>query len=232
MASRREGSTKCCLHLFESDNPNLGIYSKQDGIHLRAIASASTQEEAQALIEPMEKAIRKIAGHAIWGEDDDTPVSAALDALSERNLTLAIAEGFTGGLLSSTLLESASASGVLAGSIVATGGKGDVVVLGASVASPTSPQPEDASLLAQAAREKLEADVGLAITSLVTEETRNSGPIGTTHIGIATGEEIFVRSGHYPTRRLRIRERAVTHALLELAKCLETGSGGHESRWG
>ena len=45
--------------LFESDNPNLGIYSKQDGIHLRAIASASTQEEAQALIEPMEREIRK-----------------------------------------------------------------------------------------------------------------------------------------------------------------------------
>ena len=218
--------------LFGSENPNLGIYSKQDGIHLRAIASASTREEAQALIEPMEREIRKIAGHAIWGEDDDTPVSAALDALSERNLTLAIAEGFTGGLLSNVLLESASASGVLAGSVVVTGGRGDEIVLGASVASPTSPQPEDASLLARAVREKLEADVGLAITPLVSEETKNSGPVGATHIGIATGEGVFVRSGHYPTRRLRIRERAVTHALLELARCLETGSGGHESRWG
>ena len=164
--------------LFESDNPNLGIYSKQDGIHLRAIASASTQEEAQTLIEPMEREIWKIAGHAIWGEDDDTPVSAALDALSERSLTLAIAEGFTGGLLSSTMLESASASGVLAGSVIITGGKGDRAVLGASIASPTSPQPEDASLLAQTAREKLEADVGLAITPLVSEETKKSGPVG------------------------------------------------------
>ncbi len=226
------GLDEMLSHLFESENPNLGIYSKQDGIHLRAIASASTQEEAQALIEPMERQIRKIAGHAIWGEDDDTPVSAALDALSERSLTLAIAEGFTGGLLSSALLESASASGVLAGSIVVTGGNGGRVILGASIASPNSPQPEDATLLAQAAREKLEADVGLAITPLVSEETKNSGPVGTTHIGIATGEEVFVRSGHYPTRRLRIRERAVTHALLELARCVETGSGGHESRWG
>ena len=218
--------------LFESDNPNLGIYSKQDGIHLRAIASASTQEEAQSLIQPMEDEIRKIAGHAIWGEDDDTPVSAALDALSHGGLTLAIAEGFTGGLLASALLESASASRILAGSIVVTGGKGDGIVLGASVANPISPQPEDASLLARTARKRLEADVGLAITPLVSEETKNSGPIGTTHIGIATGKEVFVRSGHYPTRRLRIRERAVTHALLELARCLETGSGGHESRWG
>ena len=218
--------------LFKSNNPNLGIYSKQDGIHLRAIASASTQEEAQALIKPMEREIRKVAGHAIWGEDDDTPVSAALTALSERNLTLAIAEGFTGGLLSSTVLESASASGVLAGSIVITGGESDTLILGMSVADPDSPQPEDASHLAKAVREKLQADVGLAITPLVSEETKDSGPVGTTHIGVATGDEVFVRSGYYPTRRLRIRERAVTHALLELARCLETGAGGHESRWG
>ncbi len=218
--------------LFKSENPSLGIYSKQDGIHLRAIASASTQAEAEALIEPMEREIRKIAGHAIWGEDDDTPVSAALDALSERGMTLAIAEGFTGGLLSSALLESASASGVLAGSVVVTGGKSDRRILGASSASPSSPQPEDASGMALAVREKLGADVGLAMTPLVSEESEESGPVGTTHIGIAMDDEVFVRSGYYPTRRLRIRARAVTHALLELAKCVETGSGGHESRWG
>jgi len=164
--------------LFESDNPNLGIYFKQDGIHLRASASASTQEEAQALIEPMERVIRKIAGHAIWGEDDDTPVSAALDALSEKDLTLAIAEGFTGGLLSSTVLESASASGVLAGSIVVTGGDSDRLILGMSVADPDSPQPEDASNLALAARDRLRADLRLALTPLVPRETGASGPVG------------------------------------------------------
>ena len=218
--------------LFQSENPTLGIYSKQDGIHLRAIASASTESEAQSLIEPMEREIRKTAGHAIWGEDADTPVSAALDALSERGLTLAVAEGFTGGLLSSTLLESASASGIFAGAIVITGGESDRLTLGVSVASPDSPRPEDASGLALAARDKLGADVGLAMTPLVSEQAEDSGPVGTTHIGIALGDDVFVRSGHYPTRRLRIRARAVTHALLELARCVDTGAGGHESRWG
>ena len=59
--------------LFTSRNPTLGIYSKPDGIHLRAIATASTEAEARALIEPMESEIRKTVGHAIWGEDEDTP---------------------------------------------------------------------------------------------------------------------------------------------------------------
>ncbi len=218
--------------LFQSENPSLGIYSKQDGIHLRAIASASTQAEAQSLIEPMEREIRKVAGHAIWGEDDDTPVSSAMRVLSERGLSLAIAEGFTGGLLASALLESALASGVLAGSVVMSGAETERLMLGIAPVSPNSPRPDDASNMALAVREKLAADVGLAITPLVSEETEKSGPVGTTHIGIATGDEVYVRSGHYPTRRLRIRARAVTHALLELAKCVETGAGGHESRWG
>ena len=218
--------------LFISENPSLGIYSKQDGIHLRAIASASSRAEALALIEPMEDEIRKMVGHAVWGEDDDTPVSAALSALSKRGLTLAIAEGFTGGLLSSALLESPDSAGIFVGGVVMIGGESDRLTLGITVSNPVSATPTDASNMALAVRKKLGADVGLAMTSLVSEETEESGPSGTTHIGIAIDEEVMARSGLYPTRRLRIRERAVTHALLELSKCLETGSGGHESRWG
>ena len=41
-------------HLFGKENPFLGIYSKQDGIHLRIIAKANTREMARNLIEPLE----------------------------------------------------------------------------------------------------------------------------------------------------------------------------------
>ena len=206
--------------LFQSENPTLGIYSKQDGIHLRAIASAPTEAEARALIEPTEAEIRRIAGHAIWGEDDDTPVAVALSALSARGLTLAVAEGFTGGMVSSALLEPDDGANILTGAVITPS---------RDVASPT---PDYAIAMAVNARNRFDADVGLAVTGLVSEETEESGPVGTTHIGIALGEEKLARSGLYPTRRLRIRARAVTHALLELARVLETGSGGHEESWG
>ena len=218
--------------LFESENPSLGIYSKQDGIHLRAIARAETEEDARLLIEPMEAAIRQVAGHAIWGVDDDTAVAAALKPLADLDLTLAIVEGFTGGLLSSTLLDSPLSADTLAGSIVLSpngSGAGLFTKVGGSGASPT---PDDASSLASAARESFDADIGLAVTGLVSEPTQESGPSGTTHIGIATGSESHVRSASYPTQRLRIRARAVTHTLLELARVLDTGAGGQESNWG
>ena len=218
--------------LFESENPSLGIYSKQDGIHLRAIARAESEDEARTLIGPMEAEIRRIAGHAIWGEDDDTAVTAALRTLAERSLSLAIVEGFTGGLLSSTLLESPLSRDTVVGSVVLAANGSGAKILGGVDGSGASPTPDDATGLASAVREGFDADVGLSVTALVSEPTRQSGPVGTTHIGIVTGGESHVRSASYPTRRLRIRARAVTHTLLELTRVLETGAGGQASNWG
>ena len=219
--------------LFASDNPSLGIYSKQDGIHLRAIARGRTADEAQALIGPMEAEIRRIAGHAIWGEDDDSATTAALDALMSRGLSLAVAEGFTAGLLSSTLLETQRpGTEVLTGTVVLASAKASDRFLGERSQQVGSPTPEDAGALAAAVRHRLGSDVGLAVTGLVMEETASSGPVGTTHIGISTPDGTYVQSASYPTRRLRIRARAVTHTLLELVKVIETGVGGQESRWG
>ena len=218
--------------LFASENPTLGIYSKRDGIHLRAIARAASDAEARALIAPMEAEIRRVAGYAVWGEDDDTPVSAALAALRARGMSLAVAEGFTGGLLASAILAEDGGADALTGSL--TLGAGTAKLLGVEesrIASP-SPTADDAIRLAQAAKTAMRADAGLAITPLATVPTDASGPAGTTHIGIAVGNETYASSGHYPTRRLRIRERAATHALLELARALETGKVARRERWG
>ena len=218
--------------LFASENPTLGIYSKRDGIHLRAIARAASDAEARALIAPMEAEIRRVAGYAVWGEDDNTPVSAALGALAARGTSLAVAEGFTGGLLASAILAEDGGADALTGSL--TLGAGTAKLLGVEesrIASP-SPTADDAIRLAQAAKTAMRADAGLAITALATVPTDASGPAGTTHIGIAVGVETYASSGHYPTRRLRIRERAATHALLELARALETGQVARRERWG
>ena len=218
--------------LFDSENPSLGIYSKQDGIHLRAIARAGSEDEARQLIEPLEDEIRRVAGHAIWGENDDTAVTASLNALTNRRLTLAVAEGFTGGLLCSTLLESPLSLNTIAGGVVLSSNGVVASMLGDASSSGGSPTPEEATALARAVREEFSADVGLAVTNLVTEPTEDSGPTGTAHVGIVVGDEGYVRAASYPTRRLRIRGRAVTHTLLELTRVLETGSGGQESNWG
>lgn len=161
--------------LFDSENPSLGIYSKQDGIHLRAIATAPTEEEAQALIDPMEAEIRRIIGdedgNIIWGEDDETPESRAVERLKKHGLTLAVADAFTGGVLTARLSEVPGSQDVLRGSIVASDDA--LRELGADIGlSPTeamSGRMGDENLLiaermAEYARERFNADVGLGMT--------------------------------------------------------------------
>ena len=207
--------------LFKSENPNLGIYSKQDGIHLRAIATASTDAEAAALIAPMEAEIRGIIGDdAIWGEDDETPESKAIGLLRGEGLTLAVMEAFTGGLLSNNLTEVEGSESVLRGGAVASGAYSPSS-LGVSAAIVEKHGPasgEAAKEMARVARQTFGADIGIGITPLALESADGSVVAGTSFIGYSMDGRADSTSGHYPTRRLRIRGRAVTHALLGMIR--------------
>ena len=207
--------------LFKSENPLLGIYSKQDGIHLRAIATAVTEEEASALITPMEAEIRAIIGDdAIWGEDDETPESKAIELLKDESLTLGVIEGFTGGLLCNNLTEVEGSEGALNGGVVA--GRAEALVrlgVGADVIEEEGIASAGAAAeMARAARENFGADVGIGITPLALESEGGNVVAGTSFIGYAMDGRSQSTSGHYPTRRLRIRGRAVTHALLGMIR--------------
>ena len=216
------GLNEMIAPLFDSTNPNLGIYSREDGIHLRAIATAATEEAARELISPMESESWKAVGDAIWGEDDETPETQAALLLSRRHQTLGIMESFTGGLLASKLTEVQGSGDFLKGSVVVHG-EGLLERQGVDSqdlerCGPVS--PEVAIAMAQAARQRFNAEVGIGITGVVTDPTSTSGPVGTSYIGIAEGDRTSSASGRYPTQRLRIRERAVAHALLELIRLL------------
>ena len=207
--------------LFKSENPLLGIYSKQDGIHLRAIATAATDEEASALIVPMEAEIRGIIGDdAIWGEDDETPESKAVALLRDRGLTLGVVEAFTGGLVCNNLTEVTGSEDVLKGGSVA--GSADALVrlgVGASMVEKHGiASAEAAEDMARAARETLGADVGIGVSPLALESADGRVVAGTSFIGYSMNGRSGSTSGHYPTRRLRIRGRAVTHALLGMIR--------------
>lgn len=218
--------------LFKSVNPELGIYSKQDGIHLRAIATASTEEEAQELIVPMEAEIRRIVGdEAIWGEDDETPEAQVAAYLQEQGQTLGIMESFTGGLLASNLAEMPGSHEFL---------KGSIVILGDGVLENHGIEPavieefgavsaQVAEAMAEAARRHFDSDIGISITAVVTNPTPSSGPMGSCYIGFAFGNRTSSTPGRYPTQQLRMRGRGVTHALLELVR-LTKGTGSPQRR--
>ena len=65
------------------------------------------------------------------------------------------------------------------------------------------------------------ADVGIGVSPLALESADGSVVAGTCFMGFATNRRTSSTSGHYPTRRLRIRGRAVTHALLGMVRFVQ-----------
>ena len=219
--------------LFESENPALGIYSKQDGIHLRMIATASTEAEAATLIEPMEAEIRSIIGdkdgNIIWGLDDDTPESRAIERLKTHGLTLAIADDFSGGVLTSRLHSVEGARDVLRGSLIApvSALNEQDADIGLDMSEALFGRMGDENLriaqkMAAYARERFNADVGLGMTGY---------DWGGWYGGFSMGDDERLQSGLLPvpiswrssgmsmqrlksTHRDRIMGRAVSQTLI------------------
>ncbi|MBI4236033.1 MAG: CinA family nicotinamide mononucleotide deamidase-related protein, partial [Chloroflexi bacterium] len=96
--------------LLHGTNPTIGVYAKQDGIHIRITAGARTSEEATALIQPVEDTVAELLRDYVWGYDDDALAPTVQRLFTERGLTLAAMETCTGGLLASMLTDVPGAS--------------------------------------------------------------------------------------------------------------------------
>ena len=100
-------------------NPTIAPYAKPVGVVFRITAKANTEEEAIALIEPVADELYKRFGNNIYGENETTLESAIIKELTEKGLTLSIAESITGGMVTSTLIGVEGASKVVLEGLVA-----------------------------------------------------------------------------------------------------------------
>lgn len=205
-------------HLFGKENPYLGIYAKPDGIHLRVIAKASTDEAARALIAPVEREIQETVGDSVWGYDDETPEERIGDVLRRGKATLATMESCTGGLLASVVTDVAGSSDYYLGGFVtyASGSKIAHGVDPAVIEQHGVISPQVAEAMAEAARRNLRADYGVGITGVAGPSPVDGIPPGTVHIGFAWEGGTRSRSTRMRLDRQVVKRRTVTQAMLEL----------------
>jgi nicotinamide-nucleotide amidase len=204
---RSEGELDEVLsHLFGQKNPYLGIYSKQDGIHLRAIAKSATYSEAASLISQIEhQIIEKVGADFIWGQDDDTPAEVATNLLQSKRLRLCITESYTGGIVCSLVSECEFSDEVFLQGVIKT--------------------PVTKAILAyrepsQSCDGFCKADLHLNISPLLLEGPNHH--FGTVHFRISSRHETTFISAKYRTGNSRMRQRASNHALIELIRFVKS----------
>jgi nicotinamide-nucleotide amidase len=209
--------------LLKTTNPSIGIYARADGVHVRIAAKAPSPAQAESLIAPVEAQMRQLLARHVWGADDDTFESVIGQMLKARGLTLASMESCTGGLFADTITNVAGSSAYFRGGIVsyATEVKEQMGVDPAIIAEHGVVSQPTANAMAQAVRERLQADIGVGITGVAGPDPQDGVPVGQVHIAIATGdgppEEL---SFQFPQSRAAIKRRAVTQAILLLYRTL------------
>ncbi len=95
----------------EQTNPTVALYAKELEVTIRITAKAENEREAFKLIKSVEEKIKSRVGKYVYTEGDisisegETALEDAVSKLLvEKNLTIAVAESCTGGLVSSSLI--------------------------------------------------------------------------------------------------------------------------------
>jgi competence/damage-inducible protein CinA-like protein len=177
-------------------------------------------------------ALRERAGRHLFAEDERPVAELVLDACRERGWRLATAESCTGGMVAERITEIPGASDVFVGSVVAYSNEVKARELGVAdevLREHGAVSAETAAAMARGVRERLNADVSIAVTGIAgpgggTPEK----PVGLVYIHAETPERSRGTEFVYGADRDSIRRRA-TVAGLHLARRLLTQSRHEEA---
>ncbi|MDR1565488.1 MAG: competence/damage-inducible protein A [Oscillospiraceae bacterium] len=203
---------------FRLQNPTVAPYAKDGEVLVRISARAASQNEAEALINPILMQIREILGDNIYGEDVAGLEEALVLALKAKGKSLAAAESCTGGLLAKRITDISGASEVFPLGVVSYSAEQKVKLLGVSrkiIDAYGVYSHQTARVMAERVRDLAGTDLGIGITGIAgpcggTEEL----PAGTVFIAVAsktgTVSKLINRTGY---EREQVRNYAVNYAI-------------------
>lgn len=195
-----------------------------EGIKVRLTAQGDDEARALALLDDEETRVRAMIvnrfGDIIFGTDDETMEDAVASRLRARELTLAVAESVTGGLIASRLVNVVGASTWFRGGVVSYASDVKFDVLGVPRGPVVSAVAAEA--MASGVRTLLASQVGLSVTGVAGPEEQDGQPAGTVFVGIAIGERVDHVALHLPGDRPRVRAYSAISALDALRRALDS----------
>ena len=206
----------------EGDGVDVTICAREFEIHVDLFSDASASERGDAVAASLRESLEPY----LFTEDERSISEIVIGLCRARGLTLATAESCTGGLVASRITAVPGASEVFVGSVVAYADDVKEAGLGVPadlIAQHGAVSAEVAAAMAEGARERLGADVAVAVTGV-------AGPGGGTpekpvglvfaHASGPDGEK-SVRT-ELPGDREMIRGRATAASLHLVRRMLES----------
>lgn len=146
----------------------------------------------------------------------DSSLVALGERLRRERLSVAVAESCTGGLLGAQLTEADGASRFFVGGVITYTYEAKERLLGVPAELLErfgAVSPEVARLMAQGVRERLHADLGLAVTGVAGPDEQEGKPVGLVYVAASLGDQTEVREHHFDGGRASNREAAAGQAI-------------------
>jgi nicotinamide-nucleotide amidase len=178
-----------------------------DGIKVRIVAKCDDAPTAKRMLDDEEALLRGLLKDVVFGVDEQSMELVVLDLLRARGLTLAVAEGLTGGLLASRLSAADPQMSCFRGALVAaeTRPEGE------------PPAAERAAAAAAEARARWATSVGLA--AVAGPRAANAGSVAVA-LAAVIDDARHTTTVILPGDRHRYRDFAVINLLDHLRKVL------------
>ena len=207
------------------ENPTVAPYAKEHGLTLRVTASASTEQEARLLLEPVVKKICDRLGMDVYAIGDTTLEAVVASLLIEQNLSISVAESCSGGLLAGRLINYPGISKVFKEGFITYSNESKINTLGVDykiLSKYGAVSEEVAKQMAKGAADRAKSDVALSITGIAGPDGgTDEKPVGLVYIGLYLLGEVKVMKMDSWGSRDNVRRRAVSQALDMLRRELQ-----------
>ena len=191
-------------------------------VRLRLSTTGTDKEALEEMIAIETKKLYALIGDIIYGEEDDNIEVSIGNLLTEKGLTVATAESFTGGKIAEQLTSVPGASKYFKGSIVSYATETKISVLGVDknlIDKHSVVSKEVASAMASNIRRLIGTDFAIATTGNAGPSKGDSTePVGTVFIGISTPKGDFTHKFAMGNRRERTVIKSVNKAFELLQK--------------
>lgn len=203
--------------LLDGSNPTVAPLASAGEVHLRITAKAESADQADAMIAEMDAKLSAILGDSIFGRDDETLEKVVVQLLTQRKLTLALAESCTGGLISDRITDVSGSSATLMAGFVTYSNSAKKDILGVDeqlIIDNGAVSEQVACAMAECARRVSGTDIAIAVTGIAgpTGGTAEK-PVGLVYMALSAAGKTIVFEHRFSGNRLDIKLRASQAAL-------------------
>ena len=206
-------------------NNKLAFLPSLVGVRLRVDVKGENVNDVNNIIGEIEEKLKNKIGDYIFGTDEDLLEKIVGDLLIRKNLTLAVAESCTGGLISSKITDISGSSKYFIGGICTYSNNSKLYILNLSketLEKYGAVSEETAMEMAVNVRKKFNSDFGISTTGIAgpTGGT-NEKPVGLVWVGFSDGSRTFAKKFMFGDNRERTKLRATYMALVILRNHLK-----------